>query len=40
MAKDGLMIVDGEGDARGHPQALMLESPWIFLGGAWGHPQA
>ena len=40
MEKDELMIVGGEGDARGNPQAYMLEFPWIFIGGAWGHPQA
>ena len=40
MEKDELMIVDQEGDARRHPQAYTLESPWKFLGGAWGHPQA
>ena len=27
MEKDELMIVDGEGDAWGHPQAQTLESP-------------
>ena len=40
VEKDELMIVDEEGDARGHPQAYTLESPSIFIGDAWGHPQA
>ena len=36
---DELMIVDEEGDARGHPQAYTLFSPLNISWGAWGHPQ-
>ena len=39
MEKDELMIVDGEGDARGNPQAYTVESPWIFLGVHGGIPK-